>query len=67
MRKRPLPRRKLLQDMTVALVRSVSDKMKGFSRKETMEYYKAIMEKAWAASGGRRHARSQEREIRREP
>ena len=42
------PRRKLLQDMTVALVRTVSDKMKGFSRKETMEYYKAIMEKAWA-------------------
>lgn len=42
------PRRKLLQDMTIALVRSVADKMKGFSRKETIEYYKAIMEKAWA-------------------
>jgi hypothetical protein len=41
-------RRKLLQDMTVTLVRSVSDKMKGFSRKETVEYYKSIMEKAWA-------------------
>ena len=41
------PRRKLLQDMTIALVRSVSDKMKGFSRKETIDYYKAIMEKAW--------------------
>jgi hypothetical protein len=41
-------RRKLLQEMTVALVRSVSDKMKGFSRKETVEYYKNIMEKAWA-------------------
>jgi len=41
-------RRKLLQDMTVSLVRSVSDKMKGFSRKETVDYYKAIMEKAWA-------------------
>ncbi len=40
-------RRKLLQDMTIALVRSVSDKMKGFSRKETVEYYKSIMEKAW--------------------
>jgi hypothetical protein len=40
-------RRKLLQDMTVTLVRSVSDKMKGFSRKETVEYYKSIMEKAW--------------------
>ena len=46
--KTPATRRKLLQDMTVALVRSVSDKMKGFSRKESMEYYKSIMEKAWA-------------------
>jgi hypothetical protein len=34
--------------MTVTLVRSVSDKMKGFSRKESVEYYKSIMEKAWA-------------------
>jgi hypothetical protein len=41
-------RRKLLEDLVVALVRSVSEKMKGFSRKETQEYYKAIMEKAWA-------------------
>ncbi len=46
--KNAAPRRKLLQDMTIALVRSVSDKMKGFSRKETVEYYKSIMEKAWA-------------------
>jgi hypothetical protein len=46
--KTPAARRKLLQDMTIALVRSVSDKMKGFSRKETVEYYKSIMEKAWA-------------------
>ena len=41
-------RRRLLQDMTIALVRSVSDKMKGFSRKETIDYYKSIMEQAWA-------------------
>jgi hypothetical protein len=41
-------RRKNLQEMTVKLVRSVSEKMKGFSRRETLEYYKAIMEKAWA-------------------
>lgn len=40
-------RRKDLQEMTVKLVRSVSEKMKGFSRRETVEYYKAIMEKAW--------------------
>ena len=34
--------------MTVKLVKSVSEKMKGFSRKETIDYYKSIMEKAWA-------------------
>ncbi len=50
--KTPAARRKLLQDMTVALVRAVSDKMKGFSRKESVEYYKGIMEKAWAAVEG---------------
>ena len=42
-----LKRRALLQQMTVALVKSVSEKMKGFSRKETVTYYKSIMEKAW--------------------
>ncbi len=40
-------RQKALQDMMVALVRAVSDKMKGFSRKETIEFYKGIMERAW--------------------
>jgi hypothetical protein len=40
-------RRKGLQEMTVNLVKSVSEKMKGFSRKETVDYYKNIMEKAW--------------------
>jgi hypothetical protein len=40
-------RQKELQDMMIALVKSVSEKMRGFSRKETLEYYKAIMEKAW--------------------
>jgi hypothetical protein len=40
-------RRKDLQEMTVKLVRSVSEKMKGFSRRESLDYYKAIMEKAW--------------------
>ena len=39
--------RKELQDLTVKLIRSVGDKMKGFSRRETMEYYKSIMERAW--------------------
>ena len=40
-------RRKGLQEMTVKLVNSVSDKMKGFSRKETIAFYQAIMERAW--------------------
>jgi hypothetical protein len=40
-------RRNLLQEMTVKLVRSVSEKMKGFSRRETIAYYKNIMETAW--------------------
>ncbi|HUE99227.1 MAG TPA: hypothetical protein VMN99_08220 [Anaerolineales bacterium] len=40
-------RRNLLQEMTVKLIRSVSEKMKGFSRKESIEYYKRIMEAAW--------------------
>ena len=40
-------RRNLLQEMTVKLIKSVSEKMKGFSRRETIEYYKSIMEKAW--------------------
>jgi len=40
-------RRKSLQDMTIALIKSVSEKMKGFSRNETVEYYKRIMETAW--------------------
>src|ERR1700690_594198 len=41
-------RQTAIQTMTVALVKSVSEKMKGFSRKETQDYYKNIMEQAWA-------------------
>ncbi len=47
-------RRSKLQTMTVNLVKSVTEKMKGFSSKETKEYYQAINEKAWqqiAAAG----------------
>ncbi len=40
-------RRKKLQELTVKLVNSLSDKMKGFSRKETIVYYQSIMERAW--------------------
>ncbi len=43
----PKTRRNLLQEMSVKLVRSVSEKMKGFSRRETIEYYRRIMETAW--------------------
>lgn len=45
-------RRNLLQEMTVKLVRSVSEKMKGFSRRETIDYYRNIMQKAWAQVEG---------------
>ena len=40
-------RKTKLQDMVVSLVKSVSEKMKGFSRKETIAYYQDIMQKAW--------------------
>ncbi len=40
--------RKALQNMMVDLVKSLAAKMKGFSRKETVAYYKEIMNKAWA-------------------
>ena len=40
-------RRAALQKMMVSLVKSVSSKMKGFSRKETVAYYEDIMRRAW--------------------
>jgi hypothetical protein len=43
----PAGRRKSLQAAMIALINSVSDKMKGFSRKETVAYYQSIIEKAW--------------------
>jgi hypothetical protein len=36
-----------LQKTMVNLIKSVSEKMKGFSRKESVAYYKTIIEKAW--------------------
>jgi len=36
-----------LQNMMINLVKSVSEKMKGFSRKETIAYYQDIMKQAW--------------------
>lgn len=41
------PRRKALQKMMVNLVKGVSNKMKGFSRRETLDYYRDIMQRAW--------------------
>ena len=37
-----------LQDMMINLVKTISEKMKGFSRKETIDFYKDIIAKAWA-------------------
>jgi len=45
--KKTRERRKLLQKMFVDLIKSVGNKMKGFSHKETVSYYKTIMEHAW--------------------
>jgi hypothetical protein len=40
-------RRKKLSDMVVNLVKNVSEKMKGFSRQETIAYYTDITKRAW--------------------
>ena len=40
-------RRSSLQKMMIDLVKSVSSKIKGFSRKETLAYYKDITKRAW--------------------
>lgn len=42
------PRRKALQKAMVDLVKSVGEKMKGFSRKETVDYYRDIIQRAWS-------------------
>ena len=40
-------RRAKLQETLVGLINSVAEKMKGFSRKETVAYYQQIIENAW--------------------
>ena len=40
-------RRKGMRDMVVALVKVISEKMKGFSRRETVAYYRDITKRAW--------------------
>lgn len=44
----PLNRKKDLQTTMINLIKNVSEKMKGFSRKESIAYYKDIMQRAWA-------------------
>ncbi|MDD2695382.1 MAG: hypothetical protein PHD58_05635 [Anaerolineales bacterium] len=45
---KPAERTRQLGDMMVELVKEVSAKMKGFSRKETQTYYQDIIARAWA-------------------
>jgi hypothetical protein len=45
--KKKKARRAAMQDMMTKLVKTVAKKMKGFSRKETVAYYRKIMERAW--------------------
>lgn len=47
MKKKESDRRKDLQDLMIKTVKSVQEKMKGFSRKETVDYYKKIVDQAW--------------------
>lgn len=47
MQKEKKEQRADLQTMIINLVSTVSKKMKGFSRKESIAFYKDIMEKAW--------------------
>jgi hypothetical protein len=44
---KPAARQKLLQSTMVNLIKGVSQKMKGFSQRETLAYYRDIMERAW--------------------
>jgi len=41
-------RNAMMQVLFVDLVKDVTEKMKGFNKKETVAYYKQIIEKAWA-------------------
>ena len=48
----PLGQRQDLQAMMVKLVNSLSEKMRGFSSKETVAYYQDIIKQAWQHCGG---------------
>lgn len=40
-------KRNKLKELMVSLVKGVTEKMRGFSRKESIAYYQTIMERAW--------------------
>jgi len=40
-------RKTMLQELMIRLIKNISKKMKGFSHKESVAYYKGIMRKAW--------------------
>lgn len=40
-------RQEALQECVIGIVRSIQEKMRGFSRKETIDYYKNIVQTAW--------------------
>jgi hypothetical protein len=44
----PAGRGRKLQAVVIDMVKSVQQKMKGFSLRETRDYYKSIMERAWS-------------------
>jgi hypothetical protein len=46
--KEAVKRRRALQEMSVNLVKEVSEKLKGFSRRESVAYYNDIVKRAWA-------------------
>ena len=43
----PVGQRQALQNLMVAVVQSVAEKMKGFSLKETVAYYQDMIKRAW--------------------
>jgi len=47
MKEKETERRRDLQALMINTVKSVQEKMKGFSRKETVEYYKSVVDQAW--------------------
>jgi hypothetical protein len=46
-RTRSKERERKLQTVTINLIKATTNKMRGFSGKETREYYRSIMQKAW--------------------